>query len=75
MRDRKKYLVSQALYYAIKHIQAQPKGVREDSNMWEMAEIFAEQEAPYRQMIEANTPDFADVMKAAKRPTNLHRVK
>lgn len=73
--DREQYIISQALYFGIKHIQAQPERFREDSNMWDMADLLNKKYPNYTGSAKHSDPEFDEVMKSARRPPDLKRVK
>ena len=73
--DREQYIISQALYFGIKHIQDQPAEFRENSNMWDMADLLNKKYPHYKASAERMDPEFDAVMKSARRPPDLKQVK
>ena len=77
MCGRENYVISQALYFGIKHIQAQQEPFKDNSNMWDMADLLEKKYPAYGNSIkQLNPEEFEMVMKAARwNPADLEVVK
>lgn len=73
--EREQYIISQALYFGIKTIQAQPPPFQEIHNMWDMADLFNNKYPDYKGYAKQVDPEFDEVMKSGRRPPDLHQVK
>lgn len=74
-KEREEYLISEAFYFRIKHILSQPPEFRENNDMWDMLDLLNEKYPIHKEFAKQMDPDFDEVMKSARRPPDLKRIK
>lgn len=74
-KEREEYLISEALYLRIKHILCQPPERMECNDMWDILDLLNEKYPIHKGFAKQMDPDFDEVMKLARRPPDLKRVK